>query len=191
MRMVGGRRAAASVHNLMAEIDKFGHEVRSHMSTPSNDDDTCHIESFFLPTVLLVGHVVHPVNDFAVFLLLNGDVRHGCRRSGAVPMLLIRRKPDDIARMDLLDRTTIALRPPSAGCNDECLAEWMCMPGGSSTGFEGDTCTGDERGVRGREQRVNTNGASEPLRRTFSRRLRSSSLDFQLFTPISFSILVS
>jgi NADP-dependent 3-hydroxy acid dehydrogenase YdfG len=40
------------------------------------------------PAILFVAHVLHPINDFAVEVFLDRDVRHaGCRR-GSMPMLL-------------------------------------------------------------------------------------------------------
>jgi len=56
---------------------------------------------------------------------------HCGRRRGAVPMLLVRRKPDYIARPDFLDRSALALRPPNARRDDQRLTEWMRMPGGA------------------------------------------------------------
>jgi hypothetical protein len=47
--------------------------------------------------IFFVTDVLQPLHDFAVQLFLNGDVRHRDRRGGAVPMLLVRRKPDYIA----------------------------------------------------------------------------------------------
>ena len=39
----------------------------------------------------------HPIDRIAIQRFLNGDVRHRGRRRGAVPMLLVRCKPDQIA----------------------------------------------------------------------------------------------
>jgi hypothetical protein len=68
--------------------------------------------------VLLVSDLFHPFNHLAVEIFLDGDMRHGGGRTRAVPMLLARRKPDHITGMYLFDRTTVALRPPAAGCDD-------------------------------------------------------------------------
>ncbi len=38
--------------------------------------------------ILIVADLFHPLDDLAVFLLLNGDVRHGGCWRRAVPMLL-------------------------------------------------------------------------------------------------------
>ena len=43
--------------------------------------------------VLFVADFFQPVNNFAVELFLNGDVRHGRSRRRPMPMLLARREP--------------------------------------------------------------------------------------------------
>ena len=43
---------------------------------------------------------------------LNGDVRHGRGRRGAVPVLLARREPDHVARPDFLDRAALRCAHP-------------------------------------------------------------------------------
>src|SRR5271166_7019803 len=50
--------------------------------------------------VLFVAHVLQPIDDLAVELFLDGDMRHGRGRRAAVPMFLARREPDHVARMD-------------------------------------------------------------------------------------------
>src|SRR5438876_3011132 len=86
-----------------------------------------------LAPILFFAHLFHPIDHLAVQRFLNSDMRHrGCWR-GAVPMLLTRRKPNDIARPDFLDWFAPTLRPSEAGRDDQCLTEWMCMPGGAST----------------------------------------------------------
>src|SRR6266542_2325113 len=61
-------------------------------------------------SVLFVADLFHPVHRLAVELFLNGDVRHGRGRRGAVPVLLTRREPYHVARPNLLDRAAPALR---------------------------------------------------------------------------------
>src|ERR687898_2500864 len=80
------------------------------------------------PPVLLVADLFHPVDDLAVERLLNGDMRHRRRGRCAMPMLLIRRKPDHITWVDFLDRATPSLHPPAAGRDDQGLAERMGVP---------------------------------------------------------------
>src|SRR5712692_11478352 len=46
--------------------------------------------------VLRAANLLHPVHGLAVELFLNGDVRHGGRCPGAVPVLLTWRNPDNV-----------------------------------------------------------------------------------------------
>src|SRR5579859_4307550 len=78
--------------------------------------------------VLLVTHVFHPVHHLAVFLFLDGDVRHGRRRGSAVPVLLTWREPDHVAGPYFLDSTAPALRAPAARSNNQGLAQRMRVP---------------------------------------------------------------
>src|SRR5207249_7789933 len=95
---------------------------------------------FLLSPVLLIAHFFHPIDDFPVQRLLNGNVSHCGRRRSAVPMLLVRRKPDHITRPDFLDRPAPTLRPPNARRDDQRLTEWMRVPCGASTRLERDAC---------------------------------------------------
>jgi hypothetical protein len=52
--------------------------------------------------VLRVADLFQPIDGLAVERFLNGDMRHGGRRRGAVPVLLAGREPDDIAGADFL-----------------------------------------------------------------------------------------
>jgi hypothetical protein len=54
--------------------------------------------------VLLLTDLFHPVNDLAVELFLNGDVRHSGGRRRTVPVFLAGLKPDHITGPDLLGR---------------------------------------------------------------------------------------
>src|SRR5262249_348386 len=65
-------------------------------------------------SILLVRDVFHPLDHLAIEHFLNGDMRHRSCRRRAVPMLLVRREPDDIARPDFFDRSALALRPTKA-----------------------------------------------------------------------------
>ena len=58
--------------------------------------------------------------------------------SGSVPVLLVRRKPNNIARPDFLDWSTLTLSPANTGRNNQSLTEGMCMPGSARTGLERD-----------------------------------------------------
>ncbi len=72
--------------------------------------------------------MLHPVDELTVELFLDGEMTHGRSRSGAVPVLLARRKPHDIARPDFLNGSTFALNPAKAGHNKERLPKRVCMP---------------------------------------------------------------
>ncbi len=87
---------------------------------------------------MLVGDLLHPINDLAVEIFLGRDVGHGGGGSRAMPMLLARRKPDDVARTDFLNRATFALRASATGSDDQCLSERMRMPGGAGARLERD-----------------------------------------------------
>src|SRR5882762_10117829 len=80
------------------------------------------------PLVLLVGDLVHPVDNPAVELFLDRDMRHRRGRRCAMPMLFARRAPDDIAGTDNLDRPAPALHEAAAGRDDERLTERMRVP---------------------------------------------------------------
>src|ERR1017187_1821411 len=81
--------------------------------------------------VLFVAHLLHPLHGLATQLFLDRDVRYCRRGTGAVPVLLTRRKPDHVAGPDVLDRPAPALRAPRATGHDQRLAEWMRVPRGS------------------------------------------------------------
>src|SRR5436305_147155 len=114
--------------------------------------------SCLVPAVLLVAHMLQPVDDLAVERLLDGDVSHGRTRRGPVPVLLARREPDHVAGMDLLDRAALPLDPAAARRDDEGLAQRMGMPGRPGPGLERDAGTGRTgRGLR-LKQRVDADG---------------------------------
>src|SRR5260370_13151868 len=128
--------------------------------------------------VLFVADLFHPVDGFAVELFLNRDMGHRRDWSGAVPMLLTRRNPDDVTRPNLLDRPSPALCPATTSRHDQGLTERVRVPCGSGTGLEGDTGADSAgRSVR-TKQRITMHCAREILRRSFAGRLRSASLDF-------------
>ena len=86
--------------------------------------------------VLLVTDLFHPVDNLAVELFLNGDVRHGRGWRGPMPVLLAGREPDHITGPDLFDRSAFALDASAASRNDESLTEWMRMPCSPRTRLE-------------------------------------------------------
>ena len=92
--------------------------------------------------MFFVGNVLHPIDDFAVVRLLNGDVCHCFAACGAVPMLFVRCKPNDITRPDFFNRPAFTLRPAETGCDDQGLTKRMCMPGCACTRGESHTRAG-------------------------------------------------
>src|SRR5580693_8687869 len=113
--------------------------------------------------VLVIGYLFHPIHNFTVEVLLDGDVRHCRGRCGAMPMFFPGREPDDIAGPDLFDWSTLALCPAATGRNDQGLTQWMRMPGRTGAGFEGNACAGTSRGGFGLEKRVDADNAGEPV----------------------------
>ena len=67
---------------------------------------------------------------------------------GAVPMLFVRRKPNDIARPDFFNRPAFTLRPAKAGSDDQRLTERMRMPGSARTRLERDARATHTRRLR-------------------------------------------
>jgi len=113
--------------------------------------------------VLLVRDLFHPVDGLAIELFLNGDVRHGRGRCGAMPMLLTGREPDHVTWPDLLDRASPALREAAAGRHNQCLAQGMRVPRSPRAGLECDT--GAERAcwMACLEKGINAHRAGEPI----------------------------
>ena len=118
--------------------------------------------------VLLIRDLFHPLNHFPVQRLLNSDVSHRGRRRSAVPMLLVRRKPDHIARPNFLDWSALSLCPSEAGGDDQRLTEWMRVPGGTRTRLEGNACATHTRRFGRVEQRIDAHRAGKPINRTLS-----------------------
>src|SRR5215831_4999093 len=86
--------------------------------------------------ILLVADVFQPGDVLAVERLLGGDMDHAGRRRRTVPVLFVRRNPDDVARLDLADFAAPALYPARAGDDEQGLAERMRVPGGARTRLE-------------------------------------------------------
>jgi hypothetical protein len=84
------------------------------------------------------GEVLREDDGLAVERFLDGDVRHGCRGNGAVPVLFAGREPDHVAWADFLDGTALPPCPAGAGCDDQGLTKRMRVPGSPGAGFERD-----------------------------------------------------
>ena len=112
--------------------------------------DTCSIQSTAL----------------AVERLRNGDVGHRGRRRCAMPMLLARRKPDDIAGPDLLDRPALTCTQPQPDVTisvwpSGCVCQAVRAPGSNVT-----IAPANARGRAALKPRVDPHGACEIVRRS-------------------------
>ena len=105
-----------------------------------NQGKSCGHPSFASPydlsAILLVTHLFHPVEDFALELFLDGYVRHGRGGRSTMPVLLAGREPHHVARPDLFNRPAPALRPAAAGRHNQMLTKRVGMPCGPSTRLE-------------------------------------------------------
>ena len=110
-----------------------------------------------------VGDGFEPVDDLVVEAFLDGDVGDGGGGGCAVPVFFVGGEPDDVAGADLFDGTAEALGEAEAGGDDEGLAERVGVPVGARSGREGDGGSLDEGGVGRGEERVDADGAGEPV----------------------------
>src|SRR5690348_12871266 len=94
-----------------------------------------------------------------------------------MPVLLTRLEPYDVAGTDLLDRASLALRTSEAEGDDERLTQWMCVPCRARARLEGDRGAGRAPGRRRREERIDANGAGEPVVWALRRGLRAAARD--------------
>src|SRR6266436_2685549 len=92
-----------------------------------------------------------------------------------MPVLLAKRKPDNVAGADFLDRSTLALQPAEAGCDDKGLVERMGVPHGAGAGLE---CllTAADTGGSLPETGVHAGRTGEPSLGGFARRPRAERL---------------
>src|SRR5260370_6610005 len=88
--------------------------------------------------VLLIAHRLHPIDDLAIDGLLNSDVSHRGSRRRTVPVFDARRDPNNVTRLDRLNRPAPLLNKPGAGRDDEDLAHGMRVPHRARAGLERD-----------------------------------------------------
>src|SRR6476469_9269067 len=88
--------------------------------------------------IFLVRHLLHPGHRRPVHGLLDGDVGHGLMRRRTVPVLVLGRTPEDVARMELQLRTALDLGPANAVGYDQRLSGRMGVPRCSRPRFEVD-----------------------------------------------------
>src|SRR5215208_6591768 len=127
--------------------------------------------------VLLVADVLEPLDHFAIERFLNGDVRHRGPGRRAVPVPLVRRDPDDVAGSDLLDRTTLVLHEAEAGEHYERLTKRMRVPRRAGAWLKGDGGAGNAPRHGCGEERIDADGAGEPVGRSLARGLRARARD--------------
>src|ERR1043166_429906 len=135
--------------------------------------------------VLLVTNVLHPVNNRAVLLFLDGDVRHGRCRRGSVPIFFAGRKPNPTAEPNLVNRTAPALGPAAAGRDDESLTQRMHMPSRPRSRLKSPAGALNECRIGRLKKRIDPHRASEPVCRSFAGRLRACPLDLHFETSFS------
>ena len=116
--------------------------------------------------VLLIRHPFHPCDRVAVERFLNRDMAHGGCRRRAVPVLLAGFERDHVTRTDVFDPSAPTLHAAEAGGHDKRLTKRMRVPRRSRAGLEGDVIAGDARGIDGRKQGIDTDGACEILGRS-------------------------
>jgi hypothetical protein len=136
--------------------------------TPSAIDNQ-RVANGFCPglgVLLFVGHFLHPVGALAVEPFDKGDVGHRRGGCGTVPVLLPRRKPDDVTRMDFFDRAYPALHPAASGRHDQDLAQRVGVPCGPTARLERYTSAEGACRFLWLEQRVNAHRAGEILGRS-------------------------
>jgi hypothetical protein len=120
------------------------------------------------PSVLFVADLFHPVDNLAIELFLNGDVRHGGGQRSAMPVLLAGREPDHIAGPDFLNRTSPALCPAATGGDDQGLAERMRVPCSPRARLESYTGALNQCRIGCLEQWIDADRACEPILRPFT-----------------------
>src|SRR2546427_11034706 len=113
----------------------------------------------FAAEVFGITHLFHPIHCFSVELLCNRDVRHGRSRRSAVPMLLTWRAPHNVARSNLLHRTSPALQQTATGCADQNPTPLMRVPCRLSESFEGHTSSDGTFGLGRLSPRANAHRA--------------------------------
>ena len=100
------------------------------------------------------------------------------RWRGAVPMLFIKRKLNDIPRPNFDHSASRCAHPiPDLTIS---LTEWMCMPGRASPLFEANTCATNARRFRRFKQRIDSDVTRKPISRSFCELLPTNSSDFHV-----------
>src|SRR5450756_1715577 len=133
--------------------------------------------------VLVVAHVLHPVDGLAIELLCNGNVRHTRRCRRTMPMFLTRREPHHISRSNLFHRPSLSLRPATPSRHNQSLPQWMRVPGSPSPRLEGDNRPSGTSRLRALERLIDPYRTREPVCGSLIRWLRTDALDFHIVSP--------
>jgi hypothetical protein len=112
---------------------------------------------------VLIAYVFQPINHFPVLLLLNRNMSHGCGGSRSMPVLFVRRKPDDISWEELFNRSALALRPSCASRHNQRLPKRVRVPCRACAWFKRHRGACEERRVWSCEERIDANGSGEPF----------------------------
>src|SRR5687768_7764125 len=95
-------------------------------------------------------------------------------------MLLARREPDHIARIDLLDWTALSLCPSMTSGHDQSLTQRVSVPRSPGTRLERDVCTHRSPWSSRFKQRINSDGAGKILGGSLAGGLSATSFDFHI-----------
>ena len=127
--------------------------------------------------IFFIAYLFHPGDGMAIEFFCDGGMRHRSGWCGSVPVFRSRRNPDDIPFSYLLNRPSPLLNPTNPGCNDQSLAEGVCMPHGSGTRFEHHARANCARWINRIKERLDMHGASKVWCCPLSKSLRTASRD--------------
>src|ERR1700683_40063 len=103
-----------------------------------------------------------------------------------MPVFFARSEPDHVAGMNFFDRSAPMLSEAGACGDDQSLAERVSVPSSASAGLESDAGAASARGIGRFEERIDANGAGEPVGGAFGGRLRAGFFDFHFKSSLAF-----
>lgn len=127
--------------------------------------------------VLLVRHLLQPLDILAIEHFGHGQVRHGGGGRRAVPVAFAAGTRNNVACADFGARATFTLGPTHAAEHHQRLPQRVRVPGGAGAGFEGDDGAAQAGGLCGLERAVDAHRAGEPGFRAFDGRLGAAADD--------------
>ena len=116
---------------------------------------------------MLLSDLLHPVDDLAVELFRNGDMRHTRDCRGSMPMFDARWNLNDIALLHFLNWAAPLLDQASPGRDDQRLSQRVDVRSGASARLECDNPTANARGIASLEWGMDTYGTLEIFDRSF------------------------